>query len=90
MECRIRNQRGKRFDAYFSMSKIDFPHLVLHDVPLKSALPFQLDSLLITPWYVYVFEVKNMSGRLFFKQSPPQLIQTKEDGSVTGRKSPIE
>lgn len=80
----------KRFDAYFSMSKIDFPHLILHDVPLKSVLPFQLDSLLITPWCVYVFEVKNMSGRLFFKQSPPQLIQTKEDGSVTGRKSPIE
>lgn len=80
----------RRFDDYFSASKLNFSHIILHDISLKSVLPFQLDSLLITPWCLYVFEVKNMSGRLHFKQSPPQLIQIKDDGSVTGRKSPIE
>lgn len=80
----------RRFDEYFSVSKLSFPHIILHDVSLKSVLPFQMDSLLIVPWGLYVFEIKNMSGRLHFKPSPPQLIQTKEDGSVIGRKSPIE
>ncbi|MGK7376832.1 nuclease-related domain-containing protein [Planococcus sp. 1R117A] len=80
----------QRFDDYVAASRLPFPHIFLHNVSLKSLLPFQLDSLMITPWCIYVFEVKNMSGRLRFEQSPLQLIQTKEDGTIIGRKSPIE
>lgn len=63
----------RRFDEYFSFSKLNFPHIILHDVSLKSVPSFQMDSLLIVPWNLYVFEIKNMSGRLHFKPSPPQL-----------------
>ena len=80
----------QRFDDYVAASRLPFPHIFLHNVSLRSLQAFQLDSLMITPWCIYVFEVKNMSGRLRFQHSPLQLIQTKEDGTVIGRKSPIE
>ena len=80
----------QRFDHYINMSTIHFPHFILHNLQLKSLLEFQLDSLIITPWCIFVFEVKNIAGRLQFKDAPPQLIQTKEDGTVIGRKSPLE
>lgn len=80
----------QRFDDYVAASQLSYPHIFLHNVSLRSFQAFQLDSLMITPWCIYIFEVKNMSGRLRFQQSPLQLIQTKEDGTVIGRKSPIE
>lgn len=80
----------RRFDDYFAMREPDFPYIMLNDISLKTALAFQLDAVMVTPWCLYVFEVKNMSGRLAFKDAPLQLIQTKEDGSIIGRKSPIE
>lgn len=49
-----------------------------------------MDSVMITPWCIYVFEVKDMNGRLQFIDSPVQMLQTKEDGTIIGRKSPIE
>ncbi|WP_422124253.1 nuclease-related domain-containing protein [Planococcus sp. X10-3] len=80
----------ERFDHYFAASRLAFPHLMLHNVTLKSFRVFQLDSVLITPWCIFVFEVKNMNGPLLFNSHPVQMLQTKEDGTVLGRKSPIE
>lgn len=80
----------QRFDDYVASSRLPYPHIFLHNVSLRSFQAFQLDSLMVTPWCLCIFEVKNMSGRLRFQQSPLQLIQTKDDGSVIGRKSPIE
>ncbi|MFD1031936.1 nuclease-related domain-containing protein [Metaplanococcus flavidus] len=80
----------ERFDHYFARSPVAFPHIMMHNVMLRSFRAFQLDSLMITPWCIYVFEIKNMNGRLQFMDAPVQLLQTKEDGTVIGRKSPIE
>lgn len=80
----------ERFDHYYAASRVTFPHYMLHNVTLKSFRVFQMDSVMITPWGVYVFEVKNMNGRLLFNSHPVQLLQLKEDGTVIGRRSPIE
>lgn len=80
----------ERFDQYYAASRLMFPHFMLHNVTLKSFRMFQMDSVMITPWGVYVFEVKNMNGRLLFNSHPVQMLQMKEDGTVIGRKSPIE
>ena len=79
-----------RFDHFFAKSHLTFPHLMLHNVTLRSFRAFQMDSMLITPWCVYVFEIKNLNGRLLFNSHPIQMLQTREDGTVVGRKSPIE
>lgn len=80
----------ERFDHYFAASPVAFPHLMLHNVTLHSFRIFQLDSVMITPWCVYIFEIKNMNGRMEFRDGPVQMLQTRDDGTVIGRKSPIE
>ncbi|AQQ53951.1 nuclease-related domain-containing protein [Planococcus lenghuensis] len=80
----------ERFDYYMEQCEPKFPHLILHDVSLESVFPFQLDSVMITPWCIYVFEVKNLGGRTQIRQNPQQAVQLKEDGSRAGIKSPLE
>lgn len=65
-----------------------FEHRILHDLSLFSASSFQIDSLFVTRFFAIVFEVKNISGRLAFKDNPPQLVRTRETGEVDGFESP--
>lgn len=80
----------ERFDHYYAASRAAFPHLMLHNVRLRSFREFQMDSVMITPWGVYVFEVKNMNGRMLFNRHPVQMLQMRDDGTIIGRRSPIE
>lgn len=43
----------------------------------------------MTPWYGVVLEVKNIGGTLDFRDNPPQLIRTREDGHKDGFDSPV-
>ncbi|MDQ0200968.1 nuclease-related domain-containing protein [Neobacillus ginsengisoli] len=43
----------------------------------------------MTPWYGAVLEVKNIGGVLEFRDNPPQLIRTREDGHKDGFESPV-
>ncbi|WP_088006225.1 nuclease-related domain-containing protein [Indiicoccus explosivorum] len=80
----------ERFDFYIDRCGPKFPHLILHDVSLKSVSPFQLDSVMITPWCLYIFSVKNLKGVTEIRTNPAQSIHTKDDGSASGRRSPVE
>lgn len=87
----VAGQAGEeRFDHYYAGSRLAFSHLMLHNVRLRSFREFQMDSVMITPWGIYVFEVKNMNGRMLFNSHPVQMLQMKDDGTVIGRRSPIE
>ena len=87
----VAGQAGEeRFDHYYAASRVTFPHLMLHNVRLRSFRAFQMDSVMITQWGIYMFEVKNMNGRMLFNSHPVQMLQMKEDGTVIGRKSPLE
>ena len=75
----------KVFENYaFSMN-----YRVLHDLSLKSSTHFQIDTLLITPSYAIVFEVKNIAGELKLVNNPPQLIRKLDNGEVKGFNSSI-
>ncbi|MBD7985379.1 NERD domain-containing protein [Sporosarcina sp. Sa2YVA2] len=75
----------KVFDRYsFSMK-----HGVFHDMSLMSSTYFQVDTLLVTPWFAVLFEVKNISGELIVTANPPQLIRKSDSGQVTGFQSPL-
>ncbi len=87
----VAGQAGEeRFDHYYAASRVTFPHLMLHNVRLRSFREFQMDSVMITRWGVFVFEVKNMNGRMLFNSHPVQMLQMRENGTVIGRRSPIE
>lgn len=62
---------------------------IFHDLSLSSDNNFQIDHLFKTPYYGVIFETKNMSGSLIFKENPPQLLQKKEDGEVKYYESPV-
>lgn len=63
-------------------------HRIFHDLTLKASQIFQIDSLLVTQAFSLIFEVKNISGKLTFKEDPPQLIRVKENGQIDGFDSP--
>ncbi|WP_158232651.1 nuclease-related domain-containing protein [Sporosarcina sp. P26b] len=68
-----------------------YPHAILHDVFLKHEHAyFQIDSILITPSAIVLFEIKNMAGKLHIKQNPTQFIRESVGGERTVLRSPIE
>lgn len=66
-----------------------FKNSILHDLSLSSETYFQIDHFLKTPHYGVVLETKNLAGSLDFRDSPPQLIQKREDGQIKYYESPV-
>lgn len=70
--------RGEQALDYYldTLPKNDF--YIFHDIrlPYKKDKFFQLDTLIVTPWYIIILEVKNISGTLYFDQSFNQLLRT--------------
>ena len=64
-------------------------HHIFHDLSPAWREKFQVDTFAMTPWFGAVLEVKNIGGVLEFKDNPPQLIRTKEDGHKDGFESPV-
>ncbi len=50
----------------------------------------QIDGLLITPYYIYALEVKNISGIVDFDTDLNQFMRERADGSIDGLKNPIK
>lgn len=66
-----------------------FEHHIFHDLSLTSINTFQMDHFFKTPYYGVILETKNIGGSLEFKDHPPQLIRTREDGHKDGFESPV-
>ena len=56
---------------------------VLHNVILPTALSMQIDILVITPNGLILLEIKNIKGRVHFKQDPRQLVRINENGDTS-------
>ncbi|HLU23051.1 MAG TPA: nuclease-related domain-containing protein [Bacillaceae bacterium] len=72
----------ERVERVFQNHSFPFQHRILHDLSLHSATTFQIDSLFLTQFYAILFEVKNISGKLTFRENPRQLIRERDDGQV--------
>ncbi|WP_235824701.1 nuclease-related domain-containing protein [Bacillus salipaludis] len=66
-----------------------FDHHIFHDLSPSSDEKFQMDTYFMTPSYGLVFETKNIGGSLEFRENPPQLIRTRENGQKDGFESPV-
>ncbi|CAM3477509.1 nuclease-related domain-containing protein [Cytobacillus oceanisediminis] len=70
--------RGEEAVEYFIKSLTEFT--VIHDIRLYSGTEFfQIDTLLLSPSFILILEIKNISGTIFFDPTFNQLIQTKQD-----------
>jgi hypothetical protein len=79
----------ERVAEVFRRNNFSIPHNILHDLSPTADEKFQIDSTMLTPWYGTIFEVKNIGGTLEFRDNPPQLIRTREDGRKDGFESPV-
>lgn len=80
----------QHFDKHLLEFKPNYPHAILHDVCLKqNGVYFQMDSVLITPAFILIIEVKNIAGKIIVKSNPTQFIQESPTGERKVLNNPI-
>lgn len=80
----------ENFDRHLLEFKPHYPHAILNGLSLKQeGIHFQIDSLLITPAFILIIEVKNIGGKLIFKSNPETLIRENSTGELKVMKSPL-
>ncbi|MFC4321891.1 NERD domain-containing protein [Litchfieldia salsa] len=80
----IEEQYSKHMAGYKGEQSLDYylsflpeDYLILHDLRLKyNQYYFQIDTLILTPFFIAILEVKNHSGKLYFDHVHNQLIRT--------------
>ena len=78
------------FDKHLLEYIPEYPHAILHDISLKQdGIFFQMDSLLITPSSILIFEVKNIAGKLLFMQNPDRFVRQWSTGETQPMQSPV-
>lgn len=87
LEAGIRGE--ERVAEIFRKHSFSFDNHVFHDLSPTGDEKFQMDSVVLTPWYGVVFDAKNIAGTLEFKENPPQLIRTLDDGHKDAFESPV-
>lgn len=64
------------FDKHINEFRPTYPFGLLHDICLQyNGIYFQMDSVLILPDKIIIFEIKNFGGKLTVKANPTQFIQ---------------
>ncbi|WP_425541869.1 nuclease-related domain-containing protein [Bacillus carboniphilus] len=79
----------EQLEQLLSRHNFLFKHGILHDLQLATSESFQLDTTIITLSCAILFEVKNIAGTLEFKDNPPQLVRTTDEGLTDGFDSPL-
>ncbi|MEC2073435.1 nuclease-related domain-containing protein [Alkalihalophilus marmarensis] len=83
---------AKRKAGYKGESALDYhlsflpqkEYIILHDLRLQSGdYFFQIDTLILTPTYILIIEVKHLYGTLSFEPEFQQLIRTTPDAEDT-------
>lgn len=79
-----------QYDKYLTEFKPTYPHAILHDVTLcENEVYFQMDSVLITPAFIVISEVKNIAEKIIVKSNPLQFIKENANGKRVPLKNPI-
>lgn len=73
----------------FERVKFRFDYYVLHDLHLYSTAWFQIDTLIITPYYAIILEMKNIGGHIKIRKNHPQLERTLESGQIDYYRNPL-
>jgi ribosomal protein L37AE/L43A len=93
----IEEEIGRRMAGYKGEQSLDYylsfirgsNHCILHDIRLPSReYHFQLDLLVLSPYYILHVDAKNISGTLYFDDTFNQLIRT-VNGKEEGFRDPI-
>ncbi|WP_172371408.1 nuclease-related domain-containing protein [Sporosarcina jiandibaonis] len=80
----------QHFDKKMLEFKPIYPHAILHGICLKqNGIYFEMDSILITPAFIIIFEAKNIGDKLIISSNPTQYIKESIDGRRKALTSPV-
>lgn len=94
----LQSDYNKRMAGYWGEKRLDeiidgipdLLFLVLRDLCLKvKGVSFQIDTLLLSPFFFLIIESKNISGQLLFDTSYNQLIRTNPENKEDAFEDPI-
>ncbi|RJR05606.1 NERD domain-containing protein [Candidatus Parcubacteria bacterium] len=73
--------RGEQAVDYYLTFLPKKEYLIFNGIRLEDSLKrfFQIDTLVVTPWYILILEIKNIIGDLEFDYKQNQLIRTNDD-----------
>jgi len=82
----------KRVDQEWKEIYLQQAYYLLHDVEFKAkgGSTYQIDTLLMTQYFILVLEIKNISGRVDFMAENHQFIRVTSDGRVDGFRNPLD
>ncbi len=82
----------RRVDQEWREIYLQQAYYLLHDVEFKAkgGLTYQINTLLMTQYFILVLEIKNISGRVDFMAENHQFIRVTSDGRVDGFRNPLD
>lgn len=94
----LQKEMDRRWAGYWGEQSLDYylgfldekKYMIFHDLNLPMGeYTFQIDTLVLSSYFVLIIEAKNIAGSLFFDKVFHQLIRTNSDGSEEGFADPI-
>lgn len=79
----------ERLDEAMEHFDPPYAHRIIQDFSLPAPFKIQVDTVVLTQSHVFLLEVKNITGRLQFRQNPSALHSILSDGKIKSYKSPI-
>lgn len=79
----------ERLDEALEFFDPPYPHRIIQDFSLGEAFKVQVDTMVLTQSCVYLLEIKNIAGKLQFKQNPSALHSILTNGEIKSYKNPI-
>lgn len=73
--------RGEQAVDYYLTFLPKKEYFIFNGIRLEDSLKrfFQIDTLIVTPWYILILEIKNIIGDLEFDYKQNQLVRTTDD-----------
>lgn len=79
----------ERLDEALEFFDPPYPHRIIQDFSLGDGFKIQVDTVVLTQSCVFLLEIKNIAGKLEFKQNPSALHSISATGEIKSYKSPI-
>ena len=78
-------------DQMWYEMNIPAPYYLFHSYESVNVAGYshQIDTIVLTPHFIWLLEIKNMSGRLDIDESKHQLIRTKREGGIESFRNPL-
>lgn len=79
----------ERLDEALEFFDPPYPHRIIQDFSLGEEFKIQVDTVILTQSCIFLLEIKNIAGKIEFKQNPSALHSISATGEIKSYKSPI-